>query len=229
MKKRDSIRALALSSSALFALVGLSAPAWAQDDPVTVDTSADEDDTAVQERIIITGSRIATDSALTAPSPVQTVDAEQIVTSGRIDVATILRDIPSLQASVPGSFSAQTISDTEDSDLGLSLLNLRGLGIERTLVLQDGRRHVPGTGGQAAVDVNAIPSSLIKRVDVLTGGASSIYGADAVSGVVNFILRDGRDFDGLEYRLQTGISEEGDGEEVFASIANGFEYDDGKG
>ncbi|MEO0882432.1 MAG: TonB-dependent receptor [Pseudomonadota bacterium] len=231
MRSSKSIRALALSSSAAIAILGLGVSATAQtDEPVTVNTVTDEDDVAVQDRIIVTGSRIATDSALTAPSPVQTVDAEQIISSGRIDVATILRDIPALQGSIPGSFSAQTVADTGDeSDLGLSLLDLRDLGIERTLVLQDGRRHVPGTGGQAAVDINAIPASLISRVDVLTGGASSIYGADAVSGVVNFVLRDGRDFDGLEYRLQTGISEEGDAEEVFASIANGFEYDDGRG
>ncbi|MEM8636369.1 MAG: TonB-dependent receptor [Pseudomonadota bacterium] len=232
MKKRDSIRALALSSSALFALVGLSAPALAQDDPVTVNTSADEDDTAVQDRIIVTGSRIATDSNLTAASPVLTVDADSIVTSGEVDVSALLRDIPALQGSFPGSFSATADAfdgEGDQSDVGLSLLDLRDLGIERTLVLQDGRRHVPGTGGQAAVDVNAIPTSLIKRVDVLTGGASSIYGADAVSGVVNFVLRDGRDFDGLEYRIQTGISDEGDAEEIFASIANGGQFDNGRG
>jgi len=79
------------------------------------------------------------------------------------------------------------------------------------------------------VDVGSIPQALIKQTEVLTGGASSIYGADAVSGVVNFITRDGRDFDGIEYRFQGGISDEGDAEDFFGSIAGGSEFANGKG
>ena len=209
--------------------LGLAAPAAAQQaDPVTVGDTV-EDDVSVQQRVIVTGSRIATDSNLTAASPVLTVGGDDLQTSGQVDISSVLRDIPALQGSRPGSLSAVAGADTEENSLGLSLLDLRDLGIERTLVLQDGRRHVPGTGGQAAVDINAIPTSLISRVEVLTGGASSIYGADAVSGVVNFILRDGRDFDGLEYRIQTGITEDGDAEEVFASLANGGTYGNDRG
>ena len=214
---------LLAAGTSLFAL-GLSLPAMAQE---TVDTTEDEE--SVQERVIITGSRIATDSTTTAASPVLSIGADELETSGETDIAFLLRETPALNASLPGSFSAFNAADTEDSDLGVGLLNLRNLGIERTLVLQNGRRHVSGTAGQAAVDTNTIPVSLLDRVEVLTGGASSVYGADAVSGVVNFILRDGASFDGLEYRLQGGVTSRGDAEELFASIANGFDFDNGRG
>jgi len=229
MKKRTSVRSLIFMGTASIALLS-GGPAWAQtDEPVTVDSAGDDEDAAIQDRIIVTGSRIATDAAVSAASPVLSVGIDEITTSGDVDLAFLLRETPALNASLPGSFSAFNAADTEDSDLGVGLLNLRNLGIERTLVLQNGRRHVAGVSGQAAVDTNTIPQSLLSRVEVLTGGASSIYGADAVSGVVNFILRDGDSFEGLEYRLQTGISSEGDAEEVFASIATGFGTEDGKG
>ena len=109
------------------------------------------------------------------------------------------------------------------------MLNLRNLGTERTLVIENGRRHVSGIEGTASVDVNTISTALLQNVDVLTGGASAIYGADAVTGVVNFIMRDGASFDGMEIRTQAGITDDGDAEEFFFSLANGFEFDDGRG
>lgn len=209
---RATLLTCGVSASAL-----ASANAWAQtEEPVT-------------DEVFVTGSRIARDPSQTAASPVQIIGGDDLATSGQTDITTLLRETPALQGSLPATFSAFNVGDTEDSDLGLGLLDLRSLGVERTLVLQNGRRHVPGTGGQAAVDVSTIPTSLLERVDILTGGASSIYGADAVTGVVNFILRDGSDFDGLEFRTQAGISQEGDAEEVFVSIANGGEFADGRG
>ncbi|MEM1194032.1 MAG: TonB-dependent receptor [Pseudomonadota bacterium] len=190
---------------------------------------ASAQDTDDEDTIIVTGSRIATDATTSAASPVQVVGAADVATAGQIDITDLLRETPALQGSLPGSLSTVQGADTEDSDTGLGLLNLRSLGIERTLVLQNGRRHVPGTGGQAAVDVNTIPVALLDRIDVFTGGASSIYGADAVTGVVNFILRDGSDFDGLEFRAQTGITDKGDAEEAFVSVAGGGEFADGRG
>ena len=176
------------------------------------------------ERMVVTGSRLDADSTLDAPSPVVSLGGEEIRTSGEIDVAALLRESPQLQASLPASFSA-----FNGTPLGASLLNLRNLGTERTLVLEDGRRHVSGIEGEASVDVNTISTALLQRVEVLTGGASSIYGADAVTGVVNFIMRDGSSFDGLELRTQTGISDDGDAEEFFVSMANGMSFDDGRG
>jgi len=213
-----NLRPIALTTLALIPLSLL---------PLT--SNAQSVDNIELEEVTVTGSRIKTDAAISAASPVQVLTGEDIALSGKVDIAVVLRETPALQGSTPGSFSAFNAADTTDSDLGVSLLNLRSLGIERTLVLQNGRRHVAGVADQASVDVNTIPSNLIKQVEVLTGGASSIYGADAVSGVVNFVLRDGSDFDGAEFNVQTGISSRSDAEDITLSIANGFEFANGKG
>ena len=181
------------------------------------------------DEIVVTGSRIARDPSTSAANPVVALDGAELLGTGRIDIAETLRDVPALQGSLPGSLSAINGADTEDSDLGLSLLNLRNLGVERTLVLQNGRRHVAGTGGQAAVDVNTIPALLIDRTEVLTGGASSIYGADAVTGVVNFVLRDADSFDGIEANIRGGVSGEGDAEELFIGAATGLQFAQDRG
>ncbi len=186
---------------------------------------AQDDDGAMPgDTIVVTGSRIQRDSTLEAAGPVVTIGAEDIKTAGVIDIGALLRESPSLQASLPGSFSA-----FNGGALGASQLNLRNLGTVRTLVLENGRRHVAGIEGTGTVDVNTISTALLERVDISTGGASSIYGADAVTGVVNFLMRDGDSFDGLEIRTQGGISSKGDAEEFFISAANGFEVDDGRG
>ncbi|MEO1476406.1 MAG: hypothetical protein AAFS13_08480, partial [Pseudomonadota bacterium] len=138
MKKRTSVRSLIFMGTASIALLS-GGPAWAQtDEPVTVDSAGDDEDAAIQDRIIVTGSRIATDAAVSAASPVLSVGIDEITTSGDVDLAFLLRETPALNASLPGSFSAFNVADTEDSDLGVGLLNLRNLGIERTLVLQNG-------------------------------------------------------------------------------------------
>ncbi len=111
--------------------------------------------------------------------------------------------------------------------VGQAVLNLRGLGSNRTLVLVNGRRHVSGVAGQQAVDVNSIPTALIERVETLTGGASSIYGADAVSGVVNFILRE--DFEGLEGNIQGGLASRGDVWRINADLTWGANFAGGRG
>lgn len=177
-----------------------------------------------EEEIVVTGSRLAQDPSLSSASPVAMVGGEDIRTSGQIDVAVLLRESPSLQASLPGAFSA-----FNGTPLGASTLNLRNLGDVRTLVLENGRRHVAGIEGTGSVDVNTISTALLGRVDVLTGGASAVYGGDAVTGVVNFVMRDGASFDGLEVRAQTGITDNGDADEYFVSVANGFETTDGRG
>lgn len=228
---------LSLQSSSLPALAAalliaglMPAQASAAEDEITAEDLAAADEAEPGEAIVVTGSRIAIDATTESTSPITVVGAEEIALSGQADLATQLRQIPALQGSLTGIDSVnQAPAGDESSDLGLSRLNLRQLGAVRTLVLEDGRRHVPGTGGSAAVDVGAIPQGRIKSVEVLTGGASSIYGADAVSGVVNFTLRSGRDFDGLEFNVQGGISDEGDAENYSVSIAGGGEFADGRG
>lgn len=211
-KLHKSIFAAALGSVSTAALLG--APALAQDG----------EESATNDTIVVTGSRLQTDNTLTAPSPVVALGGDDIRGSGELDIGALLRESPQLQGSLPASYSA-----FNGTPLGASLLNLRNLGVERTLVLENGRRHVSGIEGTASVDVNTISTGLLQRVEVLTGGASAVYGADAVSGVVNFIMRDGGSFDGMEVRAQGGISSEGDAGEYFISIANGFESADGRG
>lgn len=206
------------------ALAGASAAAIGAAGAYAQDAEGEDEGADQRDTIVVTGSRLAADSTLSAPSPVVAFGGEDVRTSGQIDLGALLRESPQLQASLPGSFSA-----FNGTPLGASLLNLRNLGAERTLVLENGRRHVSGIEGEGSVDVNTISTALLESVEVFTGGASAVYGADAVTGVVNFRMRDGGSFDGLEFRSQGGISGEGDAEELFVSLANGFASADGRG
>src|SRR5688572_4109212 len=176
------------------------------------------------ESIIVTGSRIVM-PGVAVSNPVMSVGAEAIVKSGVTDVTDYLKTLPALVGSTDKNDAAG--SNTFIGGTGLTLLNLRNLGEDRTLVLVNGRRHVAGLPGSAAVDVDTIPFALLERVDIQTGGASALYGADGVSGVVNFILR--RDYEGYDVRAQYGSSSEGDADTVLVSGVLGQNVDDGRG
>jgi iron complex outermembrane receptor protein len=164
---------------------------------------------------VVTGSRIRVQDYVAA-NPVTSVTAETIENSGQTNLTSFLTDVPALSSSL----TLQDGADTSTPGLaGLNLLNLRGLGTDRTLVLVNGRRHIAANPGTSSVDVNSIPVALVERTEVLTGGASAVYGADGVSGVVNFILKD--DFEGIDFRAQTGWSDEGGGENNFVSLLLG--------
>ena len=169
------------------------------------------------EEIIVTGSRIPVDVNAISSVPIQAVTEEEIRTSGEINIADIVADIPALVSSLTA----------ENSLTGANALNLRGLGGSRTLTLVNGRRHVAGFRGSQAVDVGSIPRALVKGVEVTTGGASAVYGADAVTGVVNFILKD--DFEGLQIDLAAGRPEAGSGETTVIDIAWGTNFAEGRG
>ena len=175
----------------------------------------------VIEEVIVTGSRIARDANLTGALPVQSMDADDISSSGEFSLADVVNDVPALLSSLTAEQSIDRAGRH-----GSNRLNLRGLGQSRTLVLVDGRRHVGGLQGSSAVDIGSIPQALVERVEVLTGGASAIYGADAVTGVVNFILRD--DFEGLEVQAQTGLSEYGDAGQTAVSVVFGQNFNNGR-
>jgi len=149
-------------------------PAFAQDAPQTAETAADEG-----EAIIVTGSRIPQPN-LTSAAPVTVVSAKELKSQGTTRVEDLLNSLPSV--------SAGQTSGVSNAATGTATVDLRGLGVARTLVLVNGRRLMPGDPSDSSADLNAIPASLIKRVEVLTGGASSTYGADAVAGVVNFMI-----------------------------------------
>ena len=213
---------LKFSTQALLLAAASTVPfaAQAQDAP-DQDESAEEGD-----RIVVIGSRIARDPNIGSPAPVISVTAEELQQAGTSDIVATLRDIPALSTSTSTEDSINGVF-SGDIAVGQSVLNLRGLGANRTLVLVNGRRHVAGVAGQQAVDINSIPTALIERVETLTGGASSIYGADAVTGVVNFVLRE--DFEGLESNIQAGISSEGDAFRINGDVTWGTNFADGRG
>ncbi|UYV17075.1 TonB-dependent receptor domain-containing protein [Porphyrobacter sp. ULC335] len=211
---------LMLTAGLIGLSVGMPSVAAAQDAVITADEVAEEE----VEDIVVTGTRIQRPEAATA-TPVVSVTAENIVQSGINNVSELLAQSPAL-------FNSETNFDAAGSQArtgaaGVNLLNLRNLGANRTLVLVDGRRHIAGVSGEAAVDTNTIPVSLIERVDILTGGVSSVYGADGVSGVVNFIMR--RDFEGIDIRAQNGVSDFGDAESRFFSATIGKNFADDRG
>lgn len=184
------------------------------------DEKTQKDDTD----IVVTGSRIRR-SETDFPNPISSVTAAAIQQSGRTNVTDLLTQTPELLGS---STSAQNSGSSSGfGTTGVNLLNLRNLGTNRTLTLVNGRRHVAGLPGTAAVDVNTIPVDLIDRVDVLTGGTSAVYGADGVPGVVNFVLK--RNFEGVAARFQTGVSEHGDGGNQYGSITVGKNFAGGRG
>ncbi|WP_235600788.1 MULTISPECIES: TonB-dependent receptor domain-containing protein [unclassified Sphingobium] len=176
------------------------------------------------ENIVVTGTRIQR-SDYDLANPLVSVTAEQLEQSGNIQIIDTLAQNPALLNSSGGYRTAGSESDF--GAVGVALLDLRGLGENRTLTLINGRRHVASISGTAAVDINTIPTDLIEGVDVLIGGASAIYGADGVSGVVNFRLK--RDFDGLKASGQIGISSRGDAGQRYGSLTYGKNFAGGRG
>ncbi|HTE52875.1 MAG TPA: TonB-dependent receptor [Kofleriaceae bacterium] len=163
------------------------------------------------EVIVVTGSAIERKETTTA-APVSVVDKEELDASGLVTIGDILQNLPANSNAINVQFN--------NGGDGSTRVDLRGLGAERTLVLLNGRRHVPGgTGADASVDLNAIPLAVIKRVEVLKDGASAVYGSDAIGGVVNIITRD--DFDGTEANIYTGTTQHTDGTIVDASFVTG--------
>lgn len=206
-------------SAAAFMLAAPSA--FSQEATTPEPASSDAEPTM---EVTVTGSRIARPETAFA-NPVVSISADAIQRSGSTNITELLSSSPALVGSVTGNRTGG--SETNFGETGLNLLDLRNLGSDRTLVLVDGRRHVAAEAGSAAVDVDAIPTDLIEAVDVLTGGASAIYGADGVSGVVNFRMK--RDFEGISARVQTGTSRHGDGDNRFASITAGRNFGEGRG
>ncbi len=208
-------------SASLFALSVGVVPALAQSD-LADDQVVDATDAESPDRVIVTGSRIARDPNLISPAPVQSVDSEDIELSGELNVIDVVNDIPALLGSNNASANLNS-----PGAAGAGVLNLRNLGTARTLTLVNGRRHVSGLAGTAAVDVNTIPAALVERVEVMTGGASAVYGSDAVTGVVNFVLKD--DFEGFDFSAQYNLSHRGDADRRLISATWGQNFDAGRG
>ncbi|HEY0446300.1 MAG TPA: TonB-dependent receptor [Allosphingosinicella sp.] len=174
------------------------------------------------QAIVVTGSRIASPT-LTSASPLQVVDSADIDQAGVVNVQEVLLENPAF--GTPGI--SRTNSNFTTTASGVAQVDLRNLGSDRTLVLVNGRRFVGGLADSPSVDLNSIPTQFIERIDILTGGASSIYGSDAVAGVVNIIYKD--DFEGVELNGQLGISERGDDTRKQANLLMGTNFADGRG
>lgn len=204
----------------LAGVMAVTAPALAQNSQlpgVTVQGQEDPDATDIGE-VVVTGSRIRRDPT-TAPTPLIQVGREDLLNTGQNTVIDYLAQIPALSNSRIPSDTTNTGVDGLGL-LGLSTANLRSLGSNRTLVLIDGRRQVGSLQGTLQVDVDTIPRLLIESVEIVTGGASSVYGADAVSGVVNFILR--KDFEGLEIDGQYSMINKGGQANKRVSVLGGI-------
>jgi iron complex outermembrane receptor protein len=201
---------LGAGSLAIALAVGAT-PAFAQE-------SAD----AADDMIIVTGSRIAS-ATVESAAPLQLVDEGAIDDAGVTNVQELLLENP--------VFGTPALSRTNSAFLtsgtGTATVDLRDLGSDRTLVLINGRRVVSSLAGSATVDLNVIPTQFVERIDILTGGASSLYGSDAIAGVVNFVYK--QDFEGLEATAQAGITEEGDDERFQLNLTGGTSFDDGRG
>jgi outer membrane receptor protein involved in Fe transport len=209
MQKSRFLMATALASSTLTLLTQ---PALAQD---AVPQAAEEG--TAGDDIIVTGTLIANPN-LENSSPVSVIGADEIQLQQANVAEEFLRDVPGVVASIG--------SQVNNGNGGASTVNLRGIGSNRNLVLLDGSRVTPADLS-GVTDLNNIPVALIERVDILTGGASTTYGADAVSGVVNFVTR--RNFKGFQADIGTNITEEGDGQVFRVDLTTGAEFEDGRG
>lgn len=217
-RARTSACTSLLRSAAIGAIAAccVALPAGAQ---TVVPTSAQ--DQPADGEVVVTGSRLK-QTAATVIAPLTTLTKEQIEVSGQENIGRALNNLPSM-----GIGFNDANSQGNGGSQGLNLINLRRLGTSRTLVLVNGRRQVPGEPLTSSVDLNTIPSTLVERVDVSLGGASAVYGADAVSGVVNLILK--KNYDGLEARVRGGITTRGDGESHGATLTAGKNFADGRG
>ncbi len=217
---RTAIRARsgAFATVSLAAMtLAIGAAAHAQDKPA---------DQAQVKEVVVTGSRISRRDT-TSNSPIVTVSSQALQQSANVAIEATLNKLPQFTAdqNLTG-VQSQDVQPTATHTVGISTASLRGLGPNRNLVLVDGKRPMPANG-ELVVDLNSIPSAAIDRVEVITGGASAVYGADAVGGVVNFILK--RNFQGLDLDVQYGIAGAGDGQEFKVSALFGGNFADDKG
>ncbi len=191
-------------ATSILGIALISAPSFAQEAPEDTELSEDIED----EAIVVTGSRLNSNPNLQGAQPILSVSQEDIQAQGAVRVEDLVNQLPQVFAGQAGEVS--------NGSSGTSTLNLRGVGSVRTLVLIDGRRLPYGSANISSANLDLIPTQLIERVDVLTGGASAVYGSDAIGGVANFILK--KDFEGFELDIQGGFQQTGNGNDFFEQV-----------
>ena len=204
---------VALWSPAALAQTATTAPADQQ-------VAAAQDQASPVTDVVVTGSRIARPQ-VESSVPIAVISAQSIQNAGQTNVLDALRDLP-----IAGQSADRSASNFQNSGNGVATVNLRNLGPSRTLVLLNGRRSV-GVPGSSAVDLNNIPVDLIDHVEIATGGASAVYGSDAVAGVVNILLKD--NYKGLTLHAENLITDRGDGFTPLVSVLGGADFAGGKG
>ncbi len=213
---QEAFRRRLFCGAAATLLIAVSAQAEAQTAP-----NPAHDEAQTIEAVVVTGSRAVKDGSR-APTPVTVVSGEQLQKASPGQLGEAIIQLPAFR----GSSRPSTGNVSATGPNSGSFINLRNLGAQRTLVLIDGRRAAP-SALSGATDINVLPQELVKRVDVVTGGASAAYGSDAVSGVVNFILDS--DFTGVKGLVQGGVSTKGDARSEKASLSFGQSFDDDRG
>lgn len=193
----------------------------AAENPAALPVDADQPAQADENLITVTGSRIRRSNA-TAAIPLQIFNRETIEESGSVDLAEIVAEIPG----VDSDLSPET-TNTSVQNSGISTINLRRLGSNRTLTLIDGRRAISNAGNGERVSLNTIPAGFVDSIEVTTGGASAIYGSDAIAGVVNILLKD--DFDGFNANLRYAKPERSGEQEFLADLTWGKNFAEGRG
>jgi iron complex outermembrane receptor protein len=219
-----AIRSVCAVLGAMLGFTVLFSNALQAQQPDSEEKPAEED---VLEEVIVTGSRLARVGS-EAPIPITAVDAGEIDRSGVTLISDYLQEFPQFgrndgrMTEVSGQATNAPLASA-----GTERLNLRDLGSQRTLVLVDGKRHIGSVAGSTVVDVGSIPTALVERVEISTGGATVAYGSDAIAGVVNFIMKE--DFEGIQFDGRYGDSQEGGGENAYASITAGGNFADDRG
>ena len=217
MSKQPMQRKLSLLSASISTALGALAMAAIAPDAFAQESSLEE--------VVITGSRIVRRD-YESNSPIVTVDAADFESQAGLNVEAYLNQLPTYNPAATPTTTQGDVQITPVNSVGIASISLRGFGPNRSLVLVNGKRPTP-INALMVTDVNAIPSALLARVETITGGASAVYGADAVGGVTNFILRN--DFEGLELDGQYGVTEAGDGDESRLSAVLGTNFADGRG
>ena len=234
LRSRAFLLSTAGMTSALFSVAPCAALAQqtttAQAGPATIDqsgqaastTQAPTDVSPPASDIVVTGTRVVRDG-YRAPTPTSVLGAQEIAAKAPTNIADYVNELPALSGSTSPRANVGSVSAGQ---VGINALNLRNLGANRTLILLDGQRVAASTLS-GLVDINTVPQSLVKRVDVVTGGASADYGSDAVAGVVNFVLD--TEFTGLKGVAQGGVTTYGDDRNYNFALTAGAKFADGRG
>ncbi len=204
--------------------LALATSAFAQTNPPETPPAGDTVETTV-DTVVVTGSRVIRNGDA-SPSPVTVVQTDDVLRAAPGSLAEALNVLPVFAGSRGAGVNPTSTGSVGAGNASANQLNLRNIGANRTLILLDGLR-VPPTLLNGVVDVDLIPQMLVQRVDTVTGGVSAVYGSDAVTGVVNYIVD--KKFEGLKMLAQTGVSQQGDGEKIDVGLAAGTRFAGGRG